>query len=122
MFNKEKEGYIMKKMLTALFALCIVGTSVAVAADNSTFTERWINKKANELAKPVADKERELQAKQEAAEKARAAKEAEYRKQQREAARAQRERQKAREAKQQQVQNDVNNLKNSIDAFKKYKK
>ena len=112
----------MKKMLTALFALCVVGTTVAVAADNSTFTERWINKKANELAKPLADKERELQAKQEAAEKERAAKEAQYRKQQQEAARARAERQRAREAKQQQVNQDVTNLKNSIDAFKKYKK
>lgn len=104
----------MKKMLTALFALCIVCTTVAVAADNSTYTERWINKKANELAKPVADKERELQAKQEAAEKERAAKEAAYKAKQA-------EQQKAREAKQQQVNQDVTNLKNSIDAFKKYK-
>ncbi len=112
----------MKKMLTALFALCIVGTTVAVAADNSTYTERWINKKANELAKPLADKERELQAKQEAAEKERAAREARIREQQRQAEKARLERQKAREAQQRQVQSDVNNLKNSIDAFKKYKK
>ncbi len=105
----------MKKFLTAVFALCVVATTAAVAADNSTFTERWINQKANELAKPVADKERELQAKQEAAEKERAAREAEYKAKQA-------ERQKAREAKQQQVNQDVTNLKNSIDAFKKYKK
>lgn len=94
----------MKKMLTALFALCVVGSAAVYAAGGTTHTEQFVNKKANELAKPVADKEKELSAKQAAAEKERAAKEAE----------------KAQKA--QQVNKDVNNLKNSVEAFNKYKK
>ncbi len=112
----------MKKLLSVLFALCVVSAAVSVAAQNSTYTERWINQKANQLAKPVADKEKELQAKQEAAAKERAAREAEMKAKQQAALKAQQERQKAREAQKQQVNNDVNNLKNSINAFKKYGK
>ena len=145
----------MKKMLAILCVMGVCGGSaIAATASNTTYTESWVNK----LTAPLAQKEKELQAKQTEAQKAQAqrqkelaakqaeiekaqkqrekelaAKKAEYEKAQKEREKelakkkaeyekAQKEREAAAVAKKQQVNNDVNNLKKSLDAFKKYGK
>lgn len=93
----------MKKLLSIVFVMSLFSVaSIAATSTGSTYTETWVNKKANELTAPLAQKEKELAEKQAAYEK------------------AQNDRQAEQEARAQQIQKDVDNLKNSIDAFKKY--
>lgn len=113
----------MKKMLAIL---CVVGVSsvaaMATTTNGTTYTESWVNKKAAELTAPLAKKEKELQAKQAEAQKAQEQREKELAAKKAAAEKAQKEREAAAAAKKQQVDNDVKNLKNSLDAFKKYGK
>lgn len=112
----------MKKMLAIL---CVMGVGVvsAMAADNNTtYTEAWVNKKVNELTAPLAQKEKELQAKQAEAKKAQEQREKELAAQKAAYEKQQKEREAAAAAKKEQVNKDIDNLKNSLDAFKKYGK
>lgn len=109
----------MKKMLAILCVMGVGGVSaIAATASNTTYTESWVDK----LTAPLVQKEKELQAKQTEAQKAQAQRQKELAAKKAEYEKAQKEREAAAAAKKQQVNNDVNNLKKSLDAFKKYGK
>ena len=122
-----------KKFLTVLCAMCVCGSVIAAETATAPSFSSWLNQKVNEITAPIAEKEAEAQAKQAEIEKAQKARQAEIEKAQKEQEaalaakkaeleKAQKEREAAAAAQKEQINKDVDNLKKSIDAFKKYGK
>ena len=97
----------MKKFLTAFTIIALSASVAAIAAESRL--ENYVNKKLS----PITNKEKELNAKMEAQQKANEAKQAEYKKQQA-------ERQAAREKQKQEAQARRQATKEAIQAEKDY--
>lgn len=94
----------MKKLLASLLVLSVVGGTSVLAAEQSTYTERFIQKHTQKLV----DTEKKLQEQQKAREEAQAKRQKELQKKQQERQKAlekqRKEREKARAAQQKKIE------------------
>lgn len=102
--------------------MCVCSSVIAAETAIAPSFSSWLNQKVNEITAPIAEKEAEAQAKQAEIEKAQKEQEAALAAKKAELEKAQKEREAAAAAQKEQINKDVDNLKKSIDAFKKYGK